>query len=346
MNKVFILSTLVTTGLLTGCQATDSVNSENAAIYQQTEALSQPVYQIEAQFAHQLAQESKALHQGFQHACQGKQTLESVRLQWQQTARAWMALQGQQRGPAQAIEKSWQIQFWPDKKNTTGRQMSALLRQSEPVTVAQIGAGSVATQGIGALEWLLYDSASPIETSAACHLGETISENLYVQSQAIAKAWQQNPWQELDANTWRNEYVALLSNQLEFSVSKLNRPLAEIGKPRPYFAESWRSGQSMANIKANVSALFQLYMADGHGLDHDLRASGHADIADRMVNEFQLIMQTWPEDLTLFTDISSREGYRAVLLQKNKLEQLHYLLHDEAAVALGVIVGFNATDGD
>lgn len=346
VNKIFLLSTLMTSGLLVGCQSTGQTHSATGAVYEQTQHQSQSVYQIEAEFAHRLVLESKALHQRFAELCQTSVSLDDVRSQWRKTSLAWMALQGQQRGPAQAIEKSWQIQFWPDKKNTTGRQMAMLLRQTEPVTVAQIGAGSVATQGIGALEWLLFDSSSPMDKPGACHLGEVISDNLVVQSQAIESAWQHNPWQQLDGKTWRNEYVALLSNQLEFSLRKLTRPLADIGKPRPYFAESWRSGQSMANIKANVRALSQLYLANGQGLDRALRAEGHSAIADNIVNEFQLIEQTWPDDFEIFADIGSREGYRTLLSQKNKLEQLHYLLHDEAAVALGVIVGFNATDGD
>ncbi|POB68772.1 iron-regulated protein A, partial [Vibrio vulnificus] len=34
------------------------------------------------------------------------------------------------------------------------------------------------------------------------------------------------------------------------------------------------------------------------------------------------------------------------LTQLRKLEQLKYLIHDEVAVELGVVIGFNATDGD
>ncbi|MBF4301886.1 iron-regulated protein A, partial [Vibrio anguillarum] len=42
----------------------------------------------------------------------------------------------------------------------------------------------------------------------------------------------------------------------------------------------------------------------------------------------------------------TKTGYREVLALYNKFEQLNYLLHDEVAVELGVVIGFNATDGD
>lgn len=48
----------------------------------------------------------------------------------------------------------------------------------------------------------------------------------------------------------------------------------------------------------------------------------------------------------MFAMLKSKEGYRNVLAQFNKLEHLKYLIHEEVAIELGVVVGFNATDGD
>ena len=44
--------------------------------------------------------------------------------------------------------------------------------------------------------------------------------------------------------------------------------------------------------------------------------------------------------------LQSKEGYRVAYAQYNKLEQLKYLIHEEVAIKLGVVIGFNATDGD
>jgi predicted lipoprotein len=44
--------------------------------------------------------------------------------------------------------------------------------------------------------------------------------------------------------------------------------------------------------------------------------------------------------------LQTKEGYRDALSQYNKLDQLKYLLHEEVAVTLGVVLGFNSSDGD
>jgi predicted lipoprotein len=89
-----------------------------------------------------------------------------------------------------------------------------------------------------------------------------------------------------------------------------------------------------------------LYFANGNGLDALLREQGHADLADRVVHQFAMALDTWPADKSLFAALQSKNGYRMVLAQYNKLEQLKYLIHEEVAIELGVVIGFNATDGD
>lgn len=34
----------------------------------------------------------------------------------------------------------------------------------------------------------------------------------------IEQAWQVNPWSEFDQTMWLNEYIALLANQLDYSM--------------------------------------------------------------------------------------------------------------------------------
>lgn len=260
---------------------------------------------------------------------------------------AWMALQGQKRGPETALEQSWNIQFWPDKKNTTGRKMASLTTQEKTWTATEIAQQSVTVQGLGAIEWMLYDPSSDLSLqSTSCQTGVAIAQNLSRNANTIASAWQQNPWAELDEKAWLSEYIALLSNQLEYSMKKLSRPLATFGKPRPYFSESWRSKTSMLNLQENVKAMQSLYFAKGKGLDLLLRERGKAELADRVVNQFDVTLSTWPTDKSLFDLLQTKEGYRIAYAQFNKLEQLKYLIHEEVAVELGVVIGFNATDGD
>lgn len=273
--------------------------------------------------------------------------MDTVKKQWHRSMLSWMALQGQERGPAAALEQSWNVQFWPDKKNTTGRKMSALIQQNKTWKADDIAVQSVTVQGLGAIEWLLYDESSDLSRNAqTCQTGVAISRHLNQNTQRISDAWSSNPWASLNEKEWHSEYISLLSNQLEYAMKKLSRPLANIGQPRPYFSESWRSQTSLSNLKANVEALKALYLANGEGLDATLRGMDKAELADRVVNQFGVTLATWPEQKSLFAALQDKEGYRMALTQLRKLEQLKYLIHDEVAVELGVVIGFNATDGD
>ncbi|MHC0043358.1 imelysin family protein [Vibrio campbellii] len=345
MKKTLLVSAITSALSLVGCQSTTGTTPAKP---ESTSHISQHVYEVEFNAAQAFLAQTGELERSFADYC-ALETKEDtqVKQQWHQTMLAWMALQGQERGPATALEQSWNVQFWPDKKNTTGRKMSTLTKSAQTWSAEDISTQSVTVQGLGALEWLLYDQASTLSSNSnACATGVAIAENLDNKAQIIADSWAENPWKSLEMTEWESEYISLLSNQLEYSMKKLSRPLAKIGKPRPYFSESWRSETSLSNLKANLTVMEALYLADGNGLDALLREQGHADLADRVVHQFEMALDTWPEDKSLFAALQTKEGYRMVLAQYNKLEQLKYLIHEEVAIELGVVIGFNATDGD
>ncbi|WP_390337800.1 imelysin family protein [Vibrio harveyi] len=345
MKKTLLVSAIAATLSLAGCQST---NGSSSVEPESTSHISQNVYEVEFNAAQAFVTQTTKLEQSLTEYCASQMKGDAqIKQQWHQTMLAWMALQGQERGPATALEQSWNVQFWPDKKNTTGRKMSVLTKSDQIWSAEDISTQSVTVQGLGALEWLLYDKASSLSTkSNTCATSVAIAENLNNKASIIADSWAQNPWKSLDMTEWESEYISLLSNQLEYSMKKLSRPLAKIGKPRPYFSESWRSQTSLSNLKANLEALQALYLANGSGLDALLREQGHSELADRVVHQFDMALDTWPEDKSLFAALQTKDGYRMVLAQYNKLEQLKYLIHEEVAIELGVVIGFNATDGD
>ncbi len=149
MNKLLFVSSLAATFGLTGCQSTTNSQVSEA---EQTSHFSQNVYEVEYQSAQAFFTQSQKLQQTLSSYClaaNGDQT--AVKDQWHQTMRTWMALQGQERGPATALEQSWNVQFWPDKKNTTGRKMSLLTKADHAWSAEQISTQSVTVQGLGAL---------------------------------------------------------------------------------------------------------------------------------------------------------------------------------------------------
>ncbi|MFC5077994.1 Imelysin [Vibrio thalassae] len=330
--------------LLTACQSSSVTQTAKPEL---TTHLSQALYEVEFDSALKFKTAMVNLQSQTEQFCQAKSSLEQVSLAWKQGMSRWMWIQGQERGPAMALEQNWNVQFWPDKKNTTGRKMSQAVK-TDVWSMESVQLQSVTIQGLGAVEWLLYDEASTLAkgTREHCALATAITASLTDRADTIFKAWQTNPWSSLDKEAWEAEYLALLSNQLDYSMKKLSRPLAKIGAPRPYFSESWRSKISMSNLKANVEALQALYLAKGEGLDRILRDEGHAPLADRIVKQFEDTLEPWPNETSLFALLQSKQGYRMALSQYNKLEQLKYLINEEASIQLGVVIGFNATDGD
>ena len=337
-TKYLLVSSVV---LFTACQNTNDANQIPSS-----SNMIEHVYYIEQQSAVRLEKSSQLLANNFSAYCTGEVEKDIVVKQWQQTMQSWMALQGQERGPEDALSLNWNIQFWPDKKNTTGRKMSQLLKQNQTWDNDLIQQQSVTTQGLGAVEWLLFDDASTLPQVDSCQLGQAITANLALNTQKIVQAWQINPWSQLNETMWLNEYIALLANQLDYSMKKLSRPLANIGHPRPYFSESWRSETSLTWLKYNVMAMRDLYLANGSGLDNYLQAQGHSDLAERIEDHFNSTLETWPESSSLFSALQTKSGYQDTLSLYNKLEYLKYLIHEEVAIELNIAIGFNATDGD
>lgn len=308
------------------------------------------VLRYEQQKTQEFLNHTNALHQTLSQYCQADsvEKLATVQTSWLETMHSWMPLQGQGKGPKKALALSWTIQFWPDKKDITGRKMNHILQNPDLWRVESIKEQSVTVQGLGAMEWLLFDEHSEFsrQDKSYCQLALSISDNLTNHAEEINSEWQDNPWKALPESQWPAEYLGLIMNQLDFLLQKIQRPLAKIGHPRAYFSESWRSKQSLALMKSNIDALYKLYLAEGAGFDRLLRQKGLSDLADRLDSQFKQTLDTWPAQASLFDMLQTKDGYGEALAQQNKLQRLKYLFHDEAAVELGIVVGFNSTDGD
>ncbi|MDO6707369.1 imelysin family protein [Photobacterium sp. 1_MG-2023] len=335
MKRTFVAMSLFSILSLTGCQDDEAATS--AAIHQQHQ-----------QAAAQLLTSAEQLASAVENYCQtpSAQALTNSRNAWQQLMQHWMTFQGREKGSEAALALSWQIQFWPDKKDITGRKMAQLLAQDTTWTAKALSEQSVAVQGVGAMEWLLYDHPERLQDVHGCALAVAIGQRLHQSGDSLQQVWQQNPWQAMTPQMALGEYVGALTNQLDFAMKKLSLPMGKPGQPRPYQAESWRSQTSLANLKANVLAMQALYLADGQGLDALLRARGETALADRLAGQFRSLLTDWPQGAGLGALLKTRDGYRSLISLNNGLEYIRYALHDEVSPALGIVVGFNATDGD
>ncbi|UIP26827.1 imelysin family protein [Photobacterium sp. TLY01] len=336
MKKMMIALCLMpwVTGLA-GCQ--EDQETVSATIHQQH------VNAVEA-----FTEAARELESAVETLCQANTDdhLAASRSAWQVLMQDWMVLQGREKGSEAALVLTWQIQFWPDKKDITGRKMEQLLAQNTHWNAALLADQSVAVQGAGAMEWLLYAHPERLQQPQGCELATAIGQRLTQSGEALMDAWKANPWQAMTPQLALGEYVGALTNQLDFAMKKLTLPMGKPGHPRPYQAESWRSQTSMRNLKANVQAMQSLYLAEGKGLDALLRAQGEAELADRIAGQFDSLLVSWPQSASMGALLKTRDGYRELIHIFNGMEYIRFALHDEVSPALGIVVGFNATDGD
>ena len=151
-----------------------------------------------------------------------------------------------------------------------------------------------------------------------------------------------------DAEEAATQYLKSLVASLDAAVRlKLERPLGKtIEKARPKRAESWRSGRSLANLVANLETARALYIAPG-GFGDLLTAAGAEPLALGLGEAFdQAVAEAWAIDLPLKDAIRDPEARAALVALLERLKDLRLLVTGPLADEIGLVVGFNALDGD
>lgn len=306
------------------------------------------MYPLSLSAATAFAQSTAVLKKQVANVCiqYNDETVNAAQYAWQDSMETWMFLQGREKGSDTALALSWKIQFWPDKKNTTGRKIRQLLQSAATFDEQDLVDQSVAVQGLGAVEWFLFQEATQLAKPEYCHLAQAITGYLAYTASALSSAWRVNPWQALTPQMALHTYMGALNNQLDRTLKKLTRPMGKPGFPKPYQAEAWRSQTSMMHLKASVQALHQLYLAKGYGLHALLQQQGDTDTAQRIDQRFRLLLADWPKGDSMVSLLQTPEGYRSLIKVFNGLEYIQLALQDDVAVKLGIVMGFNATDGD
>ena len=129
---------------------------------------------------------------------------------------------------------------------------------------------------------------------------------------------------------------------------KLEAPLgASLDQAKPRRAENWRSELSLAGIRANLETADALYAGPG-GFSTALQALTDEDQLDWTIRQdfTQAFAQLDAIGLPLpaaVEDAAARAQVEALLAEVKSMRQL---VSQELAPALGLLVGFNAMDGD
>ncbi|MGF1626441.1 MAG: imelysin family protein [Alphaproteobacteria bacterium] len=277
---------------------------------------------------------------------------------------AWMAVALVGIGPVDLDMRGPRIHYWPDRRNTGGRQFDQLMdERPRGLTAESLAVGSVALQGLPALERVLFDQPDDGLDDFECGLAAAIAENLAGLGHELAREWMADRGEARmiatagDPDSYfpsardvsADQYQALYEFLQILAQDKLAAPLgASLADARPRRAESWRSGRSARNIAINLRAVLDQFSAgDGFGYEDALVESGGGALAAAIRNALEqaiAIADALPLDLP---DAVADPALRP------EVERL-YALVDSArehvgarmGAALGLSMGFNSLDGD
>ncbi len=295
--------------------------------------------------------------------------LQQLRQAWLNTMLAWQRTDSLMFGPAIEEQLDFHINFTPPKKLI----IKQLLNSDQPITGETLNKNGVGGKGLSTLEYLLYDrerSDADLlqdyvpENSAAqrrCAYLQEVSELLHSDIQRITTPWLRT--QNSYADSFRTagagspmfvsqqEAIDTLISKLYQSAEKttgrrLAKPLGIRTKqaPKPYQLEAWRSGASMALVKANLQGI-KMLLVDGGILAHLTTQSTAAK------HTAQSLAQALDKAMTLdvpadaFSVVDSGNS-TALLPWYEQSQIIKNIIKNEVAAELGVQLGFNDNDGD
>lgn len=269
-----------------------------------------------------------------------------VREQWSRAFMDWQAVRFVDFGPVEQDSLAWQMQFWPDKKNLIARKSQMLLRSETPVTVESLAAEGVAVKGFPALEYMLFEYESGEGVGSACAVsvptGRLIAEN----AQRLVQDWQQFQTHFESQPSYESDMVKAAIHAAEILRDKrLGEPMGLSGSARRlhFLADAWRSGQSLRTIEASLDGLNRYFMP-GLKLLLEPRAPELLEGTQERLDSALEKARALPSGIKPLLDDNS--GYRQLQSLFISVDTLGIHLNDSVAVELGIVKGFNSSDGD
>ena len=211
--------------------------------------------------------------------------LEQARSVFRITVEKWGYMEWLRLGPVMDDNRLERVLFFPDRKGTGRRQVqAAIASEDRKVTEASVLAGqSVAVQGLGAREFILFDSGSDAlaEGGAAhrCAYAEAVSVNLVNISEEIIDGWQdgtalaaafRKPGPDNPLYRTDREAVNLLLGQMLHGIEaildiRMNAFFDKKNpeKDRPRAALFWRSEMTLPSIRSGLEGIEAMFNKSG-----------------------------------------------------------------------------------
>lgn len=268
-------------------------------------------------------------------------------------------------GPLMEENRAERILFWPDRRGIALRQVQAILAEADESATdpATLEGKSVAVQGLGALEFVLYGTGAETLHGAdgdfRCRYGQAIALNLASLGDELVTGWADpegislhlmRPSVEFVDYRTPTEALEAVAGVLAHGIeavrdTRVNPMMPRDGKPgNPRLALFWRSGQELAMIRADFEGLRRLFDLSSIGM---APPAEHADIAGAITAEFDKVDAALDRLSGPIADIVADPDQVAALTEVIESTQaLQMLIGEQLSSALGLSVGFSSLDGD
>lgn len=281
--------------------------------------------------------------------------------QFTNAALSWASIELFRSGPVMDQNRLERVLFYPDRKSTGLKQVQRIVAKSDPsIASNNIARKSVAVQGLGALEFLLFGTGYAVLSaevnSFRCQFASSITDNLHSIATELNTKWNGdyskqwiNAGQEgsifINNQEAVNELLGTVVHGLEaIKDIRLKAFLREEpNRDRPKSALFWRSENTLPMMRANLGFIHAL-LRDG-GL-YSL-ANGNNRIIEQI--EFELKQNKAAFNTVegpLFDSLKDEalRGKLAYFGTSLKFTINH--IDQEFAQGLGLSSGFSFSDGD
>lgn len=265
---------------------------------------------------------------------------------------AWARVSHLRFGPSEEDNRAFALAYWPDPRGRTAKTLRRILAEGDEALLSpEVYADtSIAARGFYALDYLLHeeDLAEIGSASYRCALVRAVVADIAATTGDLAEAWAAfapsltEPGPDSPYRT-ETEVLQVLyksaSTGLEFaSDMRLGRPLGTFERPRPNWAEAYRSGLSLALLQDAVRGAGGLAVRLATE-DAALQERLEAELADFQERAAAL-------DDPVFASVADPAGRFRVEALLTDLQEVRDSVEGKLGPALGVSAGFNAMDGD
>ena len=291
--------------------------------------------------------------------------LQSARESFQAQTDAWSYAEIIRFGPITEQDRLERMLFWPDRKGIGLKQVQAALAAEDPAAAnpAQLPAKSVAMQGLGALEFVLFGTGAEALAGAGdpyrCRYGAAIAANVATIAGDVDAAWAGDDgfagqWAHPGAgNPLYQNGTEAVTELLEIFVNGLElvrdvRVGGFLGEKaaddKPKQAIYWRSDGTARSLAANIAGMKALFEAAGLG---DQLSPDMHWIADSIKFEFGNAIDAANAADGPIAETLANEKKRGKLSYFNVVtSSLSELFGKRLAAEFGLTAGFSSLDGD